>query len=145
MRAKVRRLVVSSSVDLNWLLDDLVIRVPQIEKAVVLSRDGLATGASAILSQDEAERLAAIAAGFHSLARGASGYLAADHVRQVIVEMSGAYLFITAAGDHGCLAVVTGAAADVGLVAYEMARLVKRMSAHLPAPRTASLGGGGAL
>ncbi|HMH91181.1 MAG TPA: roadblock/LC7 domain-containing protein [Streptosporangiaceae bacterium] len=132
----------TSSIDFNWFLDDLVARVPQIEKAVVLSRDGLATGASTVLAQDEAERLAAIAAGFHSLARGASGYLAADQVRQVIVEMAGAYLFVTAAGENGCLAVVTTATADVGLVAYEMAVLVKRMNGDLPAPRRASLGGG---
>jgi predicted regulator of Ras-like GTPase activity (Roadblock/LC7/MglB family) len=131
-----------SAVEFNWMLDDLVARVPQIEKAVVLSRDGLAIGASAIMDQEEAERLAAIAAGFHSLARGASGYLTGDRVRQIIVEMAGAYLFVTAAGDNGCLAVVTSAAADVGLVAYEMAVLVKRTSMHLPAPRQAALGGG---
>lgn len=130
-----------SAVDFNWMLDDLVDRVPQIEKAVVLSRDGLAIGASAIMDQEEAERLAAIAAGFHSLARGASGYLAGDQVRQIIVEMAGAYLFVTAAGENGCLAVVTAASADVGLVAYEMALLVKRTTMHMPAARQAALGG----
>jgi predicted regulator of Ras-like GTPase activity (Roadblock/LC7/MglB family) len=134
----------TSIMDLNWLLDDLVARVPQIEKAVVLSRDGLATGASAVLAQDDAERLAAIAAGFHSLARGAAGYLAADQVRQVIVDMAGAYLFVTTAGDSGCLAVVATSAADVGLIAYEMALLAKRLKAHLPGPREASVGRGGA-
>ena len=135
----------TSSIDLNWLLDDLVVRVPRIERAVVLSRDGLATGASARLSQEEAERLAAIAAGFHSLARGASGYLGADQVRQVIVEMAGAYLFVMAAGDDGCLAVVTELDADVGLVAYEMALLIRRMSGYLPTRRRAPLGGSGAI
>lgn len=133
----------TSSVEFSWLLDDLVARVPQIEQAVVLARDGLVTGACTVLTRDEAERLAAIAAGFHSLARGASGYLAADQVRQVIVEMAAAYLFVTAAGESSCLAVVTTAAADVGLVAYEMALLVKRMTPELPASRRAFRGGGG--
>lgn len=137
-----RRPQMASSGAFNGLLDDLVARVPQIERAVVLSRDGLVTGASAVLAQDEAERLAAIAAGFHSLARGASGYLAADQVRQIIVEMAGAYLFVTTAGESGCLAVVTPATADVGLVAYEMALLVKRLASQLPASRRALLGGG---
>ena len=37
----------NSSGSLDWLLDDLVTRVAQIDKAVILSRDGLAIGASA--------------------------------------------------------------------------------------------------
>lgn len=36
--------------ELNWLLDDLVNRVPQVTKAVMLTLDGLAIGASAALS-----------------------------------------------------------------------------------------------
>jgi len=94
------------SVDINWMLDDLVARIPQIEKAVVLTRDGLATGASGVLVQEDAERLAALAAGFLGLARGAATYLISYGVRQVIVEMAGSYLFITAAGENGCVAVV---------------------------------------
>ena len=37
--------------ELDWLLDDLVARVVGIEKAVILSRDGLAIGASAALTK----------------------------------------------------------------------------------------------
>jgi predicted regulator of Ras-like GTPase activity (Roadblock/LC7/MglB family) len=130
------------NVNINWMLDDLVARIPQIEKAVVLTRDGLATGASGVLAREDAERLAAMAAGFHSLARGAATYLIADDVRQIIVEMAGAYLFITAAGENGCLAVVTKDTVDLGLIAYETALLVKRLSAHLPPLRQLALGGG---
>jgi uncharacterized protein len=130
------------NVSLDWLLDDLVARIPQVEKAVVLSRDGLASGSSALVDKADADRLAAIAAGFNSLARGVAAYLDADQVRQVMVEMSGAYLFITTAGENGCLAVITDSTADVGLIAYEMAVLVKRVSPHLPALRRVSLGDG---
>lgn len=130
------------NVNINWMLDDLVARIPQIEKAVVLTRDGLATGASGVLVQEDAERLAAMAAGLHGLARGAAAYLIAYDVRQVIVEMAGAYMFITAAGDNGCLAVVTNDTVDLGLIAYETALLVKRVSAHLPALGYMALGGG---
>ena len=35
-----------SASDLDWLLDDLVTRVPDVNKAVILSRDGLAIAAS---------------------------------------------------------------------------------------------------
>jgi len=54
---------------LDWLLDDLVLRVAHIERAVFLSQDGLALGASRGLDQADAEHLAALAAGFQSLAR----------------------------------------------------------------------------
>ena len=130
------------NVDINWMLDDLVARIPQIEKAVVLTRDGLATGASGVLVQEDAERLAAMAAGFHSLARGTAAYLIAYDVRQIIVEMAGAYMFITAAGENGCLAVVTKDSVDLGLIAYETALFVKRVSAYLPPLRQVALGGG---
>jgi predicted regulator of Ras-like GTPase activity (Roadblock/LC7/MglB family) len=117
--------------DLNWLLDDLVGRVTQIDKAVILSRDGLAVGASASLTREDAEHLSAVAAGFQSLARGAGRHFGGGEVRQTIVEMDSAFLFVIAAGEGSCLAVLSPAAADAGLIAYEMAVLVKRVGQHL--------------
>jgi predicted regulator of Ras-like GTPase activity (Roadblock/LC7/MglB family) len=119
------------SSDLNWLLDDLVRRVPEIRHAVVLSSDGLATGASAGLTREDSEHLAAVASGFHSLAKGASRHFNAGEVRQTMIELEQAFLFVTAAGDGSCLAVFSEAEADVGLVAYEMALLVRRVGEHL--------------
>jgi len=116
---------------LDWLLDDLVSRVGQVEKAVILSRDGLAIGSSAGLSRDEAEHLAAVAAGFQSLARGFSQHFDCGSPRQTIVELESAFLFITAAGEGSCLAVLASIGADAGLIAYEMALLVKRVGEHL--------------
>jgi len=117
--------------DLSWLLDDLVARVTQIDKAVILSRDGLAIGASAGLSREDAEHLSAVAAGFQSLARGFGQHFGSGSPRQTIVEMESAFLFVTAAGEGSCLAVLACAAADAGLIAYEMAVLVKRVGQHL--------------
>lgn len=119
------------SSDLNWLLDDLVRRVPEIRHAVVLSSDGLATGASAGLTREDSEHLAAVASGFHSLAKGAGRHFKAGEVRQTMIELEQAFLFVTAAGDGSCLAVFSEAEADVGLVAYEMALLVRRVGEHL--------------
>ncbi len=116
---------------LSWLLDDLVTRVAQVDKAVILSRDGLAIGASARLSREDAEHLAATAAGFQSLARGVGYKFGGGAVRQTIVEMENSFLFVTAAGAGSCLAVLSPASADAGLIAYEMALLVKRVGAHL--------------
>jgi|HubBroStandDraft_4_1064222.scaffolds.fasta_scaffold1061009_1 predicted regulator of Ras-like GTPase activity (Roadblock/LC7/MglB family) len=116
---------------LDWLLDDLVNRVMHIEKAVILSQDGIALGASRGLEQADAEHLAALAAGFQSLARGASGHFGGGAVRQTIIEMETGFLFVQSAGQGTCLAVLTRAGADVGLVAYEMAVLVQRTGEHL--------------
>jgi predicted regulator of Ras-like GTPase activity (Roadblock/LC7/MglB family) len=128
--------------DLSWLLDDLVARFQEIDKAVILSRDGLVTGASHGLSREDAEHLSAVAAGVQSLARGAGRHFGGGRVRQTIVEMENAFLFVTAAGVGSCLAVLTPATADVGLVAYEMAVLVKRVGPHLEVdPRPGPVGG----
>jgi predicted regulator of Ras-like GTPase activity (Roadblock/LC7/MglB family) len=116
---------------LDWLLDDLVTRVMNIEKAVILSRDGLAIGASGGLSREDSEYLSAVAAGFQSLARGAGHHFGGGAVRQTVVEMDAAFLFVTSAGEGSCLAVLANAEVDAGLVAYEMTILVKRVGEHL--------------
>lgn len=129
--------------DLSWLLDDLVSRVTHVDKALILSRDGLAIGASEKLSREDAEHLSAVAAGFQSLARGAGQHFGGGGIRQTIVEMENLFLFVTAAGEGSCLAVLSPATADVGLVAYEMAVLVKRVGPHLSVhPRPTSAGDG---
>src|SRR6202161_1520065 len=122
---------VNQGSELSWLLDDLVRRVPQVSKAVMLTQDGLAIGASAGLSREDAEHLAALAAGFQSMARGAGQHFGGGRVRQPIIEMESAFLFVSAAGHGTCLAVLTTGDADIGLVAYEMAVLVRRSNEHL--------------
>jgi len=128
----------STGQELSWLLDDLSARVDDIEHAVILSRDGLAIAASQALSREHAVHLAALAAGVQSLARGAGEHFSLGDVRQTIIELEQAFLFVTAAGFGSCLAVMCPATADAGLVAYEMAMLVKRAGPHLVAqPRLA--------
>jgi len=55
-------------------------------------------------------------------------------VRQTIIEMESAFLFVMAAGQGTCLALLSSASANVGVMAYEMAMLVRRMGKHLSAP-----------
>jgi predicted regulator of Ras-like GTPase activity (Roadblock/LC7/MglB family) len=119
--------------DLSWLLDDLAARVDQIKQAVILSRDGLAVAASRNLKREEAEHLSALAAGVQSLARGAGEHFGLGEVRQIVIELEQAFLFVTAAAHGSCLAVLCPSDADAGLIAYEMAMLVKRAGPHLAA------------
>jgi uncharacterized protein len=120
--------------EVNWLLDNLVERVSHVQQAVILSRDGLTVGASQGISREDAEHLSALAAGLQSLARGAGQHFHGGEVRQSIIEMEAAFLFVMAAGQGSCLAVLTSADADAGLVAYEMALLVKRVGPHVETP-----------
>ena len=119
---------------LDWLLDDLIGRVPSARQAVVLSVDGLLTGSSSHLAKQDAEHLAAVAAGFSGLARTAGRHFRGGPVRQTIVEMEAAFLFITSAGQGACLAVLSEANSDIGLIAYEMAMLVERIGVNLSTP-----------
>jgi predicted regulator of Ras-like GTPase activity (Roadblock/LC7/MglB family) len=129
--------------ELGWMLDDLIERVGEVRKAVVLSRDGLVMGASKGVGRDDSEYLAALAAGFFSLANGAREHFEAGEVRQTIIEMDGGLFFVVPAGSGSCLALLSDAGANAGLVAYEMARLVTRVRRHLAAaPRSAQPGTG---
>ena len=120
-----------AAAELNFLLDDLVDRVPQIRKVVVLSRDGLVMGMSRGVGREGAEYLAALAAGFHSLAAGARPQLDSGEVRQTLVELDKGLFFVVPAGTNSCLALLSEAGANAGLIAYEMTMLVKRVGRQL--------------
>lgn len=115
----------------DWLLDDLIARVPQARCAVILSVDGLVTATSSGMTRDDAEHLAAVAAGFSSLARGAGQRFRGGAVRQTIVEMEQAFMLVSTAGQGSCLAVLAGPDVDLGFLAYEMAMLATRVGTHL--------------
>jgi predicted regulator of Ras-like GTPase activity (Roadblock/LC7/MglB family) len=119
------------SKELDWMLDDLTERVENIRHALVLSNDGLVTGASTSLEREDAEHLAAVASGMHSLAKGTGRQFRAGQVRQTMVEFDDGVLFVTAAGEGSCLCVLGSAEADIGQVAYEMTLLVNRVGEHL--------------
>lgn len=120
--------------DLARLLDELVDRVAHVDRGIVVSDDGLLIAASRCLSREEAEHLAAVASGFQSLARGTGRYINGGPVRQTIVELENAFFFVTAASEGACLAVQAAADADIGLIAYEMARLVAEVGDSLSTP-----------
>ena len=118
---------------LSWLLDNLVDQVEHVRQALILSRDGLVVAASRGLTPEDSEHLSALAAGLQSLARGTGRHFGAGEARQTIIEMDSAFLFVIAAGRGTCLAVLTSADANVGVIAYEMAMLVRRMGKYLAA------------
>ena len=129
--------------ELDWLLNDLVERVGEVRQAVLLSRDGLVMGASGEITRRDAEFLAALSSGFHSLANGAREHFEARQVRQTVVELDDKLFFVVPAGSGSCLAVLSDAGGNAGLVAYETTMLIKRVRRHLSAsPRTPAPEGG---
>lgn len=138
----------------DWLLGNFVASVPGVHHTLVVSADGLLMAMSNELDRAEGDRMAAIVSGLSSLTRGAARQLGAGNVRQAVVEMDTLFLFTTSVSDGSVLAVVADAGCDVGLVGYEMTRLVvsaeatmtpqlvSEMRARLPrdAPRHASVG-----
>jgi predicted regulator of Ras-like GTPase activity (Roadblock/LC7/MglB family) len=124
---------------LTWLVEGLLARTPGARHALVLSRDGLMLCRTPELSVDQADQLAAIAAGIQSLSHGASAEFGdgSGGVRSAMAEFYGGVLFIVEAGAGAHLAVVTAEEADAGLVGHNMSELVEQLGEHLSAqPRT---------
>jgi len=140
-RRRPRGVMTAATVEagrLNWTINAFVGQVPGTIAALVVSSDGLALAMSDRLDRARADQLAAITAGLSSLTRGAARALEAGDVRQLIVELDHAYLFVTSVSDGSCFAVVARADCDLGLVGYEMGMLVERIGQVLtPALRTA--------
>jgi len=109
----------------------------------VLSEDGLVVSKSTGFPRDDAERLAATASGLMSLSKGVSLDFGGGPVRQALIELARSYLILTSAGAGTHLVVLTGPGADVGVVAYQMNMLVKKIGEHLSAaPRGDGAGSG---
>ncbi len=125
------------STGLGWLLDDLVARTGHVRQAVLLTADGLVGSASRGMARRDIEHLSAVCAGFHSLAKETGDRFEAGSVRQTMVMLDNAYLFITPAGDGSRLAVLSDIETDVGQLAHEMALLVRRVGRHLAVPSRA--------
>jgi predicted regulator of Ras-like GTPase activity (Roadblock/LC7/MglB family) len=120
--------------DLNWLLDDLVDRLAGVRFAVVHSTDGLVLGRSTVMSREDAEHFSAMSATLYGLARSAGTRFDGGGVRQAVIELDRAVLFVTAAGDNACIALQASENANLGMVAYEMNLTVQRVGSYLSTP-----------
>ncbi|MCU1646901.1 MAG: hypothetical protein JWN03_7176 [Nocardia sp.] len=121
----------SNAGDLNWLLDDLVDRLAGVRHAVVHSTDGLLLGRSSAMSREDAEHFGAMSSTLYGLARSAGTRFDGGGVRQAVIELDRAVLFVTAAGSNACLALQASEQANLGMVAYEMNLTVQRVGTYL--------------
>jgi predicted regulator of Ras-like GTPase activity (Roadblock/LC7/MglB family) len=121
----------SNAGDLNWLLDDLVERLAGVRYAVVHSTDGLVLGRSTTMNREDSEHFAAMSATLYGLARSAGSRFDGGGVRQAVIELDRAVLFVTAAGSNACIALQASENANLGMVAYEMNLTVQRVGSYL--------------
>ncbi len=117
--------------NVNWLMASFVRSTPGVEQAVAVSSDGLLIALSSQLERASADKMAAIITGMRALAHGAANELTKGQVRQVLVEMQSAYLFISAISGGSTIGVVTARDCDLGLVGFEITLLVERVGAQL--------------
>ncbi|GAA2480046.1 roadblock/LC7 domain-containing protein [Streptomyces sp. NPDC059506] len=121
--------------NMDWMLKDLASSVPQTRHVVLLSSDGLRM-AQFGTDDDTADRLAAACAGLQSLSAAvAAEFPHGDgRMRMVVIEISGGFFYLMAAGAGAYLAVLADEGVDAGLMGQRMRDLVARIGQHLSSP-----------
>lgn len=127
--------------NISFLVRNFAERVPGVRDAIVVSADGLLMAMSAGLSREAADRFAAASSGLIGLAHGAAAPFGGGRVTEVIIEMEYGFIFVTGISDGSSMAVMADPSCDVGLVGYEMARLVERCGDALTPELRAELQG----
>lgn len=120
--------------ELNWLVTNFVERVPYVAYAVVVSSDGIPLAVSDGFPPDRAERLATVACGLSSLVQGAARVFEGGIVVQTVVEMDAGLLAVMTISHGASLAVLAAPDSKMGIVAYEMTRLVERAGRMITPP-----------
>ncbi|MDH6132119.1 putative regulator of Ras-like GTPase activity (Roadblock/LC7/MglB family) [Kitasatospora sp. MAA4] len=127
--------MIQQRTNMDWMLKELADTVPFTRHIIVLSADGLRMAQHGT-DADSADRLAAACAGLQSLAAAVGHELphGDGRMRLVVIEMSGGYFYLMAAGARAYLAVLADDGVDAGLMGQRMRDLVARIGEHLSTP-----------
>ena len=131
----------SEATNISFLIRNFAERVPGVRDAIVVSSDGLLMAMSGGMTRESADRFAAASSGLIGLAHGAAAPFGGGRVTEVIIEMEYGFIFVTGISDGSSMAVMADATCDVGLVGYEMARMVERCGGVLTPALRAELQG----
>ncbi|MBL1088382.1 roadblock/LC7 domain-containing protein [Streptomyces sp. NPDC001739] len=135
----------SQARNLHWLLSNLVEEVPGIRSVAVVSSDGLLLLSSDPDRMDEAARpgaggprgssadLATIVSGLGSLTQGAAKLMDGGAVKQTMITMDEASVFVMSISDGSLLGVHAAPDCDMNVIAYHMALFVGR-AGHVLTP-----------
>lgn len=123
----------------NWLLAQFVENTAGVDEAICVSSDGLLMAASTGLDRTGADQFSAIVAGLTSLSLGAARCLQRGTLNQLVLDLSGGFLFVSTIRDGSCLGVLAQANCDIGLIGYEMTLVVERFGTVLTPTLVAEL------
>ncbi|WP_131769359.1 roadblock/LC7 domain-containing protein [Candidatus Protofrankia californiensis] len=110
--------------ELDGLVNNFVRSIPGVASAIVVSADGILLAVCDGFLRERAEQLGAVSSGLLGLTIGVATLMEAGSVTRTIVEMDYGTLLLTAIGDDACLSVLTAKTCEIGVVGYEMTRLV---------------------
>jgi predicted regulator of Ras-like GTPase activity (Roadblock/LC7/MglB family) len=122
---------VTTDIDLSFLLDDFIDRVPEVSHAVAVSADGLLVARSRALPVDEADRVAAVASGLVSLLRSAASHFQAGAVVSNLTELQGGFMFSMSVSSGASVLVLATRRCDIGRVSHELVDLINRVGPAL--------------
>jgi hypothetical protein len=105
-----------------------------VAHAVVVSSDGIPLAVSDGFPPDRAERLATVTCGLSSLAQGAARAFEGGMVVQTVVELEAGVLAVMTISQGASLAVLAAPDGKMGIIAYEMTRLVERAGRLITPP-----------
>ena len=120
-----------TDIDLNFLLNNFVDRVPEVTHAVAVSADGLLIARSRALPPDEADRVAAVASGLVSLLRSAASHFQAGAVVSNLTELQGGFMFSMSVSSGASLLALATRQCDIGRVSHELVDLINRVGPAL--------------
>lgn len=126
----------NSGIDLDFLLDDFVARVPHVSHVIAVSADGLLVARSSDLPKDSADQLSAVAAGLVSLLKSAAKHLEAGSLVSNLTELNGGFMFAMSTTSGASVLTLAAHGCDIGQIGFELGELINKVGAALtPAPR----------
>jgi predicted regulator of Ras-like GTPase activity (Roadblock/LC7/MglB family) len=121
------------------MLEAFVDGTPGVEGVLLVSSDSMLVAACVRLDRASTESVAASVAALVSLGRGAAAALEGEHLETVVVELRGATVLVTPVSDASSIAVLARSDCDLGVVTFELTRLVERARSVLSPAMVAQL------
>jgi predicted regulator of Ras-like GTPase activity (Roadblock/LC7/MglB family) len=108
--------------DMSWVLDPLLV-LKGVRHGVVLSADGMVTGASRDLSREAGEGASAMMSALQGAARTLAKELSGDPgtvVEQVVVATNNGFVFAVPAGENTVLALFADSSCDMEILSHHV-------------------------
>jgi predicted regulator of Ras-like GTPase activity (Roadblock/LC7/MglB family) len=110
-----------------WMLAQLR-EIPGVRFCLVITSDGLVETPPDGIDKDRADSIAAVSSALVASAVAAGDFAGfAGPFQQNFSQWADGFLFVRRAGDRTCLAVVTDADINAGLIAHAMAERIKQI------------------